>query len=224
MNLEFVNNPIIEKLDINLIVALTKNMVIGINDKLPWNNLKDDMLNFKNTTTSNIVIMGFKTWESFGKRPLPNRINIVITSKELTDPILIDQTKNYDLSNTYFVNSIEESLDLYNQPQVRFTKVLIDNHVIPTEYQRKIFVIGGGTIYKQFLEQDLVTKMIITVVDTKYQVTNEELENNEIIFFHDFDMEDWIVTEEIFYKKSERNDFDFSIETYERRPEVEIES
>ena len=59
MNLEIVNNEvkqsdnkIIEKLDINLIVAVTKNMVIGINDKLPWTNLKDDMLNFKNKTTN----------------------------------------------------------------------------------------------------------------------------------------------------------------------------
>lgn len=226
MNLEFVNEPIIEKLDINLIVAVTKNMVIGINDKLPWTNLKDDMLNFKNTTTGNIVIMGFKTWDSFGKRPLPNRINIVITSKDLSCSTLTDRDnpKNYDYSHTYFVNSIKEALDLYNQPQVRFGQQLLDNHTIPTEYQRKIFVIGGGTIYKQFLEEDLVTKMFITVVDTEYQITNEELENNSIVYFQDFDMEDWIVTEELLHKKSERNDFDFSIETYERKLEIEIES
>ena len=229
MNLEIVNNEvkqsdnkIIEKLDINLIVAVTKNMVIGINDKLPWTTLKDDMLNFKNTTTNNIVIMGFKTWDSFGKRPLPNRINIVITTKLFDFPGFTISDKGYDYSHTYFVNSIEAALDLYKIPMVKFGQQLLDNHTIPTEYQRKIFVIGGGTIYKQFLEQDLVTKMFITVVDTEYQITNDELENNSIVYFQDFDMEEWIVTEEILHKKSERNDFDFSIETYERRPEVEI--
>lgn len=225
MNLEFVNEPIIEKLDINLIVAVTKNMVIGINDKLPWTHLKDDMLNFKNTTTGNIVIMGFKTWDSFGKRPLPNRINIVITTKNISgdnDELLAPNEKGYNYSQTYFVNSIEKALDLYRKPMVKFGQQLLDNHTIPTEYQRKIFVIGGGTIYRQFLEQDLVTKMFITVVDT--EISEEILENNEITFFTDFETDNWIVTEELFHKKSERNDFDFSIETYERRPQVEIES
>jgi len=62
---------------ITIIAALTKNNVIGKDNKLLWN-LPDDLKNFKRLTTGNIIIMGRKTFESIG-RPLPNRHNIVIS-------------------------------------------------------------------------------------------------------------------------------------------------
>ena len=64
---------------INIICALSNNYVIGSNGIIPWT-IKTDMVRFRKLTTNNIVIMGRKTYESIGK-PLPNRINIVITSK-----------------------------------------------------------------------------------------------------------------------------------------------
>ena len=62
-----------------LIVAFNKQGVIGVNNDLPWH-LKDDLRRFQKLTKNNIVVMGRKTYESLPKRPLPNRINVVITS------------------------------------------------------------------------------------------------------------------------------------------------
>lgn len=65
---------------ITLIAACDPNNVIGIDDKIPWY-IPDDFKHFKNTTLNHPIIMGRKTWESLPKKPLPNRTNIVISSK-----------------------------------------------------------------------------------------------------------------------------------------------
>jgi dihydrofolate reductase len=57
---------------------MSNNWVIGVNNDLPWN-LKDDLAHFKEYTTEKIIVMGRKTFESIG-RPLPNRVNYVISS------------------------------------------------------------------------------------------------------------------------------------------------
>ncbi len=62
---------------LNLIAALGKNGVIGIDNRLPWR-LPDDLKHFKALTLGHAVLMGRKTFESLG-RPLPGRRNIVIT-------------------------------------------------------------------------------------------------------------------------------------------------
>jgi dihydrofolate reductase len=62
-----------------IIAALSRNRVIGKNGKLPWQ-IPEDTARFKQLTTGHTVLMGRKTFESLG-RPLPNRQNIVITSK-----------------------------------------------------------------------------------------------------------------------------------------------
>ncbi len=63
---------------INIIVAMTKDRVIGKRNALPWY-IPDDLKNFKKLTSGNTIMMGRKTFESIGK-PLPNRNNIVISS------------------------------------------------------------------------------------------------------------------------------------------------
>jgi dihydrofolate reductase len=61
-----------------LILAVSENGVIGKGGTLPWR-IPEDMRWFKQTTLGKPCIMGRKTWESFPKRPLPGRPNIVIT-------------------------------------------------------------------------------------------------------------------------------------------------
>lgn len=63
----------------NIIVAHDNNNGIGCKNKLPWY-LQDDINMFKNITMNNIIIMGKNTWNSLPIKPLPNRINIVISS------------------------------------------------------------------------------------------------------------------------------------------------
>lgn len=60
-----------------VIVAVSQNGIIGVNNGIPWKH-KADMKRFKELTTGNTIIMGRKTYQSIG-RPLPNRRNIVIS-------------------------------------------------------------------------------------------------------------------------------------------------
>jgi dihydrofolate reductase len=67
---------------LSLIVAHDKNNGIGINGKLPWY-IPADLRHFKKVTLGKNVIMGRKTWESLPSKPLVNRLNYVITSKDI---------------------------------------------------------------------------------------------------------------------------------------------
>lgn len=65
-----------------IVVAYDKNRAIGRNGDLPWRrNLPADLAHFKKLTKGGNVIMGRKTFESIGSQPLPDRENIVISSK-----------------------------------------------------------------------------------------------------------------------------------------------
>lgn len=68
---------------ISLIAALTRERVIGKGNAIPWR-IPSDMQNFRSVTAGNVVIMGRKTWESIPEkyRPLPDRVNIVVSSSQ----------------------------------------------------------------------------------------------------------------------------------------------
>ena len=87
-------------MNLSIIVAMTKNRVIGKDNDMPWH-LSDDLKNFKKTTIGKTVIMGRLTYKSIGK-PLPNRKNIIL-SRNLKDEnvivrnnleIIFEQLKN----------------------------------------------------------------------------------------------------------------------------------
>jgi len=62
---------------LSIIVAMSSNRVIGVNNTLPWH-LREDLKHFKSLTVGHTIIMGRKTYDSIG-RALPNRRNIVIS-------------------------------------------------------------------------------------------------------------------------------------------------
>lgn len=61
-----------------LIAAEAANKVIGNNGQMPWH-IPEDLKHFKNETSSSAVIMGRKTFESIGSKPLPNRVNVIVS-------------------------------------------------------------------------------------------------------------------------------------------------
>ena len=61
------------------VAAISKNLVIGKDNSLPWN-IPEDLKRFKELTTGSPIVMGRKTFESIG-RPLPNRMNIILSQK-----------------------------------------------------------------------------------------------------------------------------------------------
>lgn len=81
--------------------------VIGNNNALPWKNQKGDMKFFKETTTGRTVVMGRKTFESMGKKPLPDRINIVLT-----------RDFDYDAGDALVANSLEDILSITDCEEV----------------------------------------------------------------------------------------------------------
>ena len=123
----------------NLIVAVDKNWGIGYQNKL-LNSIPEDMKYFRETTTGKVVVMGRKTLESFpGKKPLKNRVNIVLTGD-----------KNYSVDGAVIVHDMEEL------------------HEELKKYDSKdIYVIGGESIYKQLLDECDVAH--ITKIDFAYE-------------------------------------------------------
>jgi len=85
-------------MNISIIVALSENNVIGVNNKLPWH-LSADLKRVKTVTMGHHLIMGRKTFESFGK-PLPGRTNVIIT-----------RNKNFKAEGCIVVASLNEALE-----------------------------------------------------------------------------------------------------------------
>lgn len=89
-----------------LIVACDPNGGIGYNNKLPWTNLQGDLPRFKELTTGKVILMGRNTWESLPKRPLPNRINVVVSSKDIdgiTTFTGLPDRDNMDLNDVWLI-------------------------------------------------------------------------------------------------------------------------
>jgi dihydrofolate reductase len=122
---------------ISHLVAVSKNLVIGVDNNLPWN-LKADLAHFKKYTLDKIIIMGRKTYESIG-RPLPNRINYVVS-----------RTLN-EIPGTVVFNSLENAISAAEQENIKMNK---DNEIV---------IIGGGHIFQETSES--MNKLIITRVD-----------------------------------------------------------
>jgi dihydrofolate reductase len=67
--------------EIVLVVAIADNGVIGKDGAIPWH-ISGDMKRFKALTMGHTIVMGRKTWDSLPKRPLPGRINVVVTRQK----------------------------------------------------------------------------------------------------------------------------------------------
>ncbi len=122
---------------ISLIAALTKNGVIGKNNDLPWH-LPDDMKYFMQTTKTHHVIMGRKNYESIPEkfRPLPNRINIVVTRQ-----------RDFPAAGCIVVNTIEDGVALARDAG-----------------ENELFIIGGSEIYA--LGMSFANKLYLTEIDS----------------------------------------------------------
>ena len=89
----------------NIIFAIDQQGGYAKNNEIPWKN-KDDMIHFKASTINNVVIMGHNTWMSLPKRPLKNRINIVVSRLPLSNAIVFPS-----LSEAFaYANQLEKSI------------------------------------------------------------------------------------------------------------------
>ena len=120
-------------MEIILIAAVSKDKVIGKQGGIPWK-IKEDLSFFKEKTLNSPIIMGRATYNSIG-RPLPNRLNIVMTRS---------------VKNTEGVTEVASA-----EKAIEAASINKDSS--------KVYIIGGENIYKEFLP--IAHRMIITEVD-----------------------------------------------------------
>lgn len=79
-----------------LIVACDPNGGIGYKNKLPWDRIQGDLPRFKELTSNKVIVMGRNTYESLPIRPLPNRVNVVVSSQHIEKVTVIPNLDNYE--------------------------------------------------------------------------------------------------------------------------------
>ena len=147
--------------NISLIAAIGKNNELGKDNKLIWN-IPGDLKFFKEITMNHTIVMGYHTYESIGK-VLPNRKNIILTSKDI------------EIENAYVYHNIDDMLN----------SQLKDNE--------ELFIIGGSSLYNYFysladkmyltlIDDECVYAdsyfPIINNSDWKIEILDENEENN----------------------------------------------
>ena len=115
----------------SLIAGFPDNLVIGNGLKIPWY-IPEDFKLFKQSTIDSIIIMGQLTWDSLPKKPLPKRINIVLTRKQVEN------------EGAHTFTNLDDAFDF------------------AAKQDKKIFVIGGEEIYKIAINHPLCHTVLIT--------------------------------------------------------------
>jgi dihydrofolate reductase len=130
-------------MQINIIAACDRNSLIGKNGGMCWR-LPEDLKRFRELTLGHAVIMGRRTYDSIGAKPLPERFNMVVSSRRLWEDQALRMATSLDNAiiycNTY-------------------------------EYD-KAFIIGGERLYTESLP--LADRVYLTLVDTEVEVGPED--------------------------------------------------
>lgn len=133
----------------NIIVAVCNENGIGHSNKLPWY-YKEELRNFSKVTKgsgNNAIIMGKNTWDSLPKRPLPGRINIVLSSS-------FNSTTKIDYPDVWFCNSLEQ---MYST-----IKCIKDSQLDECWY------IGGEVLYNTMINNDIIDGLRISKIPKDY--------------------------------------------------------
>ena len=160
---------------ISIIVAVSKDLGIGINNDLLWN-IPEDLKRFKKLTFGNTVVMGKRTWESLPRKPLPGRKNVVIT----------------DIPHEVFDNAV--------------TAYSIEDAMAKCNKAEEIFIIGGGSIYKQFMP--LADRLYITHVHRKAPAD---------VYFPAIDLDIWEIVDQEEHTTGDGSEIPYSYVVYKRK-------
>lgn len=145
-----------------VIACINQKRALGKEGKLLYH-VGNDLANFSRMTRfDGVVIMGRKTYESLPNgEPLKGRVNIIITNDK-------EYGVDAKFDNVYIVHSVEDAIELCD---AFFS-------------DKEVFVIGGESIYRQFMEKDLIGEMRLTIV-------NDDTEGDAV--FPEYNEEDWYV-------------------------------
>lgn len=157
-----------------IVAAMAPELGIGANGKLPWR-LRKEIQYFRDVTTAcnegftNAVIMGRKTWESIPSksRPLPNRLNIVLSRS--------------------FANEVQDGVYHYNSLDLILDTLQKANYQVEQKTVSKIFIIGGAQIYNTFVNDARVDNLLVT--DVHY--TGDTDSTPKLDCFLNWDLSKW---------------------------------
>jgi dihydrofolate reductase len=127
-------------MQISLIAAVSKNGVIGKDSALPWH-YPEDLKFFRQTTQDKVVIMGRKTFLSLNNKPLPKRLNIVLT-----------RNLAYDAPGCRVAHSVDSALAIAREEKGN---------------DQEVMVIGGADIYALFLPD--ADRLYLTVLNQDFE-------------------------------------------------------
>jgi len=134
-----------------MITCIDKEGGIGLKNDIPWKNTQDgknDMKLFREITTNNAIIIGYNTYKSIG-RPLPNRLNIVVTNSHY------DELKEEITSVFQVFKTLEQAVAFGKQYEVKT--------------RNKCFICGGEKLYYSYLEKYTPVSLYISVLEESYE-------------------------------------------------------
>ena len=188
-------------MNFNIIVAMCKyNRGIGLNNTLPWN-IKEDMQYFSKMTKgdgNNAVIMGSNTYSSLNKKGLPGRDNFILSST-----LDLDFTIGESISKTHIIKpDLEYSKNVKNG-YVNIVKSFKSiEKIIETCYANNyntVWVIGGASIYKQFLDKNIIDKCYVTLIYKLFEC--------DTFFPSLLDVDKWIIEKETDFNLDKKYEF-----------------
>jgi dihydrofolate reductase len=134
-----------KNISLNAIVACCNNNGIGFQNKMPWH-ISEDLKYFKKVTQGHHLILGRKTFESFGAKPLPGREHFIISSNAAKF------ARKYSFEKVHWCESFAQAVE----------KALGGTNLV----EKKIFVIGGESVYVQALP--FVQKIYLTRIKQEF--------------------------------------------------------
>ena len=188
-----------EKQEIIIIAAMAENRVIGKDNAMPWS-IKGNLSRFKETTMGWPCIMGRKTWESLPKKPLPGRLNIIVSKTINKDTLNFTQNHEGHQEQEKKTNSTSLSSVPPCSPclRVRIFGSIQEAIEFCADYE-KMFICGGESIYTQAMP--IANKIELTLIPGDYDGDT---------FFPEIDDSIWV---EISTEKYDN----FKIITYQKR-------
>lgn len=165
---------------IALIAAMDENALIGVDNTLPNWKAPGDLKRFKELTMGKVLIMGRKTFESMGSKPLPGRYNIVVSSNNYST----FQYKNpIDPTQGSSRTTFEDALYL----------AMVETKNNPLVTSDEIMVIGGNSIFS--LALPVADACYFTSIRGRFSSS----EQNKNVYFpiHAFRQFNWKLTKEV---------------------------
>ena len=161
---------------LSIIVAMAENRAIGKNGNLIWHNSRD-LKQFKNITTGHTIVMGYKTYLSLpNQKALPNRRNIILSSHMETAP------EGFELAD-----SIAAVLEMVKD-------------------EDEVFIIGGGTVYEQFLP--ITNRIYLTRIGRSFEADT---------YFPFINLNEWDTTDLDVVDDDPQVDYPYRFEVLDRK-------